>query len=189
MSGVSTAEQITADILRVDHAGEYGAIRIYAAQLHVARWRAPDLLAFLDHTLSDERRHRIEFEQLMQGRGIGPCRALALWGLGGSLLGLITAVLGRTALLVCTEAVERTVHRHLEDQIRWLSAEHPEIANRLTSIQAEELEHLQFAVARMPWPKPRSVQVLDLLITGATEGLIWLSTYGVSLSVARRIKA
>jgi ubiquinone biosynthesis monooxygenase Coq7 len=98
-------------------------------------------------------------------------------------------MLGRSALLVCTEAVERTVHRHLEDQIRWLSADHPQIADRLINIQVEEMEHLQFAVARTPRPKPRSVQVLDLLITGATEALIWLSTYGASLSVARQIKA
>ena len=106
-----------ADILRVDHAGEYGAIRIYQSQQWAARWRAPDLAAFLAHTLGDEQRHLEVFARLMRARDAAPCGALPLWGLGGGLLGLTSGVFGRTAILICTEAVERTVHRHLTDQI------------------------------------------------------------------------
>lgn len=186
---VTKDDQITADILRVDHAGEYGAIRIYAAQRSLARWRAPDLLPFLDHTLADERQHRIEFERLMRERGVGHCRALRLWGLGGSLLGFMTGAFGRSAILICTEAVERTVHRHLGDQILWLSERHAEIARTLVSIQAEELEHLHSAKAKAPGRRTPPMRILDQLIAAATEALIWLSTYGGSVRAARQIKA
>src|SRR3954449_257282 len=101
------ARKVIANILRVDHAGEYGAIRIYEAQRLLAQGGPPDLIAFLDHTLDDERRHRDAFEALMRQRRITPCRTLAVWGVGGYLLGLMTGVLGRSAVLICTEAVER----------------------------------------------------------------------------------
>ena len=170
----------------MDHAGEYGAIRIYQAQRLLAKWRASDLLPFLDHTLEDERRHRVTFERLMWERRIMPCRTLAFWGVGGMILGLVTGALGRAAVLICTEAVERTVHRHLEDQIRWLASRDPLIAEAITAIQVEELEHLQFAAARSEGPGQSG---LDKLIVGAMEALIWLSTYGASSRMAKQLAA
>ena len=128
-----------ANILRVDHAGERGAIAIYQAQIWVARRSATDLQEFLATSIDDERRHLMVFEQLMRDRDIIPCRTLSFWGLGGFLLGFTTSLLGRDAILVCTEAVERTVHRHLVDQMDWLATRDVEIVTAITSIQAEEL--------------------------------------------------
>ena len=183
---MSADRTLVANILRVDHAGEYGAIRIYQAQRWLAKWRAPDLLPFLDHTLEDERRHRMTFDRLMRERRITPCRTLAFWGVGGAILGLATGALGRAAIQVCTEAVERTVHRHLEDQVRWLAIRDPLIAEAITDIQTDELEHLQFAAARRRNP---SQSVLDGGIVIATEALIWLSTYGASSRMAKQLAA
>ncbi|MDB5429368.1 MAG: ubiquinone biosynthesis protein UbiB [Caulobacter sp.] len=186
---MASDRQIIADILRVDHAGEFGAIRIYKAQRLAARWRAPDLLAFLDHTLGDERAHRRAFEALMAARGVTPCRTLTLWGVGGYLLGLATGCLGRAAILICTEAVERTVHRHLDDQVRWLADRDPEISAAITAIQVEELEHLTFATDHATASRARAwAGLLDALVGAATEALIWCSTYGASSRMGRQVR-
>lgn len=182
--------QIVANILRVDHAGEFGAIRIYKAQQRLAAWRAPELAAFLDHALEDECRHREAFERLMRERGITPCRTLAIWGVGGSLLGFWTGLLGRSAILVCTAAVERTVHRHLNDQVRWLYGRDAAAAAAISAIQIEELEHLAFAESgSADSGESRSASALDASIAMATEALIWLSTYGASARVAAQMRS
>ncbi|MFZ5669308.1 MAG: demethoxyubiquinone hydroxylase family protein [Pseudomonadota bacterium] len=173
--------QIIADILRVNHAGESGAIFIYRAQLWVARLsRSPDTATLRD-ILGHEKRHRERFRDLMRARGIIPCGALPAWGLGGFALGLMTALLGREAILASTAAVERTVHRHLEDQLRWLADRDPEVSAVVTDIQAEELGHLAWAESGRAKP----VGLLDTLIAFATDLLIWLSTYGASARMAK----
>ena len=178
--------KVIANILRVDHAGEYGAIRIYEAQRCLARGGAPDLITFLDRTLDDERRHRDAFEALMLERKVTPCRTLAVWGVGGYLLGLMTGMLGRSAILICTEAVERTVHRHLDDQVRWLERRDPAISATIIDIQREELEHLQFAeIQAAPGPRTGGARTLDRGVVAVTEALIWLSTYGASSRMVR----
>ncbi|ESQ82063.1 hypothetical protein AEAC466_19280 [Asticcacaulis sp. AC466] len=179
---------IVADILRVDHAGECGAIRIYQAQLWVARWRAPDLDDFLSRTLADEIGHRDRFNALMTARGVRPCRLLGAWGLGGAVLGFVTAVMGRRAILLCTASVERCVHRHLEEQIHWLRARDAAVAEAITAIQVEELAHLDFAeahggIAQTAWQK-----ALDWGVTTATDCLIWLSSYGASARLVRWVR-
>lgn len=188
-AGVVKADtELIADILRVDHAGEFGAIQIYRAQRSVARWRAPELLEFLDRTLEDERGHRLEFERLMQERGVQQCRALPLWAIGGTLLGASTAIMGRSTILVCTEAVERTVHRHLEDQVAWVSARDGDIATALVRIQAEEMAHLEHVDVGEPNRRSLTLLLLDRLVSTATEALIWTSTYGASSRIAARLR-
>ena len=78
------------------------------------------------------------------------------------------------------------MHRHLEDQVRWLAIRDPLIAEAITDIQTDELEHLQFAAARRRNP---SQSVLDGGIVIATEALIWLSTYGASSRMAKQLAA
>jgi ubiquinone biosynthesis monooxygenase Coq7 len=185
---VNADTNLIADILRVDHAGEFGAIQIYRAQRRVARWRAPELLEFLERTLEDERGHRLEFERLMQERGVQQCRALPLWAIGGSLLGASTAIMGRSAILICTEAVERTVHRHLQDQVAWVSARDGEIATALVRIQAEEMAHLEHVDVGEPNRRSSTLFLLDRLVSTATEALIWTSTYGASSRIAARLR-
>jgi ubiquinone biosynthesis monooxygenase Coq7 len=184
---VKTSSSTLADILRVNHAGESGAIQIYTGQRTLARWRAPDLLPFLDQALHDERGHRGEFARLMKERRITPCALLGLWGAGGWLLGLATGTLGRSAILVCTISVERTVHRHLNDQLVWLADRDAEISSAIKLIQVEEMAHLEGA--REKSLRTRGpILTLDRSISWATEVLIWLSTYGASTRKSRRIR-
>jgi len=172
------------DILRVDHAGEVGAIRIYRAQIAIARRRAPDLVPTLLESLGDEITHRDFFAAAMDERGIVPCHMLGLWWSGGAILGAITALLGRDAILTCTEAVERTVHRHMNDQIRWLTSRDGGLADGLAAIRDQEVGHLEAARAaggRRPcW--------LDGAIAAVTEMLVWTSTYGAPARLAREVR-
>jgi ubiquinone biosynthesis monooxygenase Coq7 len=179
---------VVARILRVNHGGEHGAIRIYRAQIALAAWRYPDLAGFLRETLSHELRHLATFRALMPARESRPCRMMWLWGMGGSVLGAATGLLGRRAVLVCTEAVERTVHHHLDAQLRYLDGRDAELAGAIREIQREEEGHLDFAVThrgRKGWLS----NALDSVIAGLTETLIWLSTQGDSVRLARELRA
>ncbi|MDX1497829.1 MAG: demethoxyubiquinone hydroxylase family protein, partial [Salinisphaeraceae bacterium] len=100
-------------IIRVDHAGERGAIGIYSAQLLVARVLYKDLVTVLEEMLSHELEHYATFNRLLKARGIRHCYGLTLWALGGWGLGIITALLGRNAIWVCTNSIETTVLHHL----------------------------------------------------------------------------
>lgn len=164
-------------ILRVNHAGEYGAIRIYQAQIAMAHWRAPALLPFLRETLGHERTHLSAFRELMWPRGTRPCRAMPLWGLGGLALGLFTALLGRNAILICTKAVERTVHAHLDKQLAWLGTRDPVLSETIASVREQEQGHLEHAQSARTGRGGFGV-VLDRFVGAVTAMLIWCSTYG-----------
>ena len=176
---------IAARILRVNHGGEHGAISIYSAQILAARLRAPDLLPFLREALDHERSHRRRFRALMPTREAKPCRLMWIWAVGGAVLGLITGVLGREAILACTEAVEETVHRHLDDQIRWATGRDEGMRQVIDDIRVEEMAHIRYAVDERTGSGYRW---LERLISAATETLIWLSTRGDSIRLADQLR-
>ena len=118
----SAREALTvARIVKVNHAGEFGAIRIYSAQIAVAARRYPDIAPALSEMLAHEQKHCAAFFGAMPQRNSRPCRIMSLWSWGGWLLGFLTALMGRQAIWICTAAVEAAVHRHLDDQLHFLS--------------------------------------------------------------------
>jgi len=175
-----------ARILKVNHAGEYGAIRIYRAQLWLARRLYPDVVGFLEETLHHEIQHCAMFRGAMPSRNARPCRVMALWGNGGLVLGFLTALLGRKGIWICTAAVEATVHKHLEEQLNFLRDTDAKLHALISSIQAEELMHLRHAEQNIgksfAWSRS-----LGACIAGTTEALIWLSTWGDSARMAKEI--
>ena len=177
---------IAARILRVNHGGEHGAISIYGVQIIAARLRAPDLLPFLRQALEHEQVHRLRFRQLMPAREAKPCRMMWIWGVGGAVLGLLTGVMGREAILACTEAVETTVHRHLDDQLRWAEARDADMHRVISEIRLEEAAHIDWAVEHR---RGRGFRWLARAIGDATEALIWISTRGDSSRLARELAA
>ncbi len=177
---------VAARILRVNHGGEHGAIAIYSAQIIAARLRAPDLLPFLLEALEHERSHRRRFRELMPTREAKPCRMMWIWAVGGATLGLITGVIGREAILACTEAVETTVHRHLADQIRWTSGRDEGLRRTIAEIEVEETAHIDWATGNR---RGRGFRWMTNLISAATESLIWISTRGDSARLARELAA
>ena len=129
--------RLTSQILRVNHAGEHGAIAIYRAQIAQLGGARPELAHWLNETLGHENNHREAFRVAMVERSVMPCGALAVWSVGGSLLGRSMALLGPYGVMICTAAVERTVHRHLEDQIAFLSGYDDALARLIREIQRE----------------------------------------------------
>jgi len=166
-------------ILKVNHAGEFGAIRIYGAQILVARRLFPDIVPTLEEMRRDEIDHCRLFREAMPARGAKPCRVMSFWNLGGSVLGLLTALSGRNMIWTCTEAVESTVHRHLEDQLAFLQKRGPELHALIASIQEQELAHLRKAENNQT--RRGLSHALFLPVVGAlTDVMIWLSTWGDS---------
>ncbi len=174
-----------ARILKVNHGGEHGAIRIYGAQIAVARVRCPHLVPHLSELLEHERRHEKLFRSLMPARQARPCRLMWLWGVGGAALGLMTGALGASGVFACTRAVERTVHRHLSEQLAWLrgagGGTDPELIAAIAGVQTEEEGHLEWAESG-----GRSSPVLDAAVAAIVDALIWMSTQGESARLARQ---
>jgi ubiquinone biosynthesis monooxygenase Coq7 len=176
-----------ARIVRVNHAGEFGAIRIYSAQITVARLFWPDCVPALSNMLNDERDHCAIFKAAMPDRRSRPCRVMHFWSYGGWLLGFATALLGRRGIWACTAAVEATVHRHLEDQLNFLLGKDADLRELILSIQEEELAHLRHAEQQLVLPG-QPFWGLRRAIALATDSLIWLSTWGDSSRMARALK-
>src|SRR5262245_4879430 len=175
-------------ILKVNHAGEYGAIRIYRAQLWVARRIYPEIATFLEETLAHELRHCAMFRAAMSERGARPCRIMSLWGNGGLMLGFFTSCLGRQGIWICTAAVEGAVHRHLEEQLHFLRGKDDNLRSLILSIQREELDHLNHAEARII-SRAAWARLLSGLITASTDAVIWLSTWGTSSKMESELAA
>lgn len=176
-----------ARIVKVNHAGEYGAIRIYRAQLFVARLLYPTLVPMLAGILRHEIEHCARFRQAMPERHARPCRIMALWGQGGLILGALTAMLGRQGIWICTAAVEETVHRHLTEQRAFLAARDPALHALIAEIERQELDHLDCARRNLR-PRTSVGRSLAIVIAGATEAVIWLSTWGDSRRLARAMQ-
>lgn len=179
--------QTIARIVRVNHAGEHGAIRIYRAQIAIADRRWPDAAATLRQMLSHEEEHCAAFLEAMPARRARPCRAMWLWGLGGSILGFTTTIAGRQGVWICTAAVEAAVHRHLDDQLVFLKERDGELHDLIMSIREEELSHLRHAEEQLAQPN-RIGRMLHRSIAVITEILIWLSTRGDSRRMVRELR-
>jgi ubiquinone biosynthesis monooxygenase Coq7 len=137
-----------AEILRVDHAGELGAVHIYRGQRAVLGG-APGrerIAGQLEEMEAHEARHLARFETLLAERGVRPTLLTPLWRLAGFALGAGTALMGEKAAHACTEAVETVIGEHYANQVRELSQSQPALAAELSEFQAEELAHRDLAV-------------------------------------------
>jgi len=184
----SDARRMVKRILRVNHAGEQGAIAIYGAQISRAKSRYPDLLPWLVETLGHEKKHRDTFLALMSARTVTPCPAVGIWSVGGAMLGFVTALFGRHGVVVCTAAVERTVHKHLVEQIAYLQGRDDALADGIRQVQVEEDAHLAFAEANHD-PRTSFARFLSVAVEVVTEILIWLATRGDSARLGAVLRA
>ena len=138
-----------AEILRVDHAGEFGAVKIYEAQARVfGGVRGKEAItADMVEMQAGEAVHKARFDALLNQHGVRPTALLPLWSLAATGLGTATALMGEKAAHACTEAVESVIEEHYADQIAELADREPELAAELTKFREEELEHHDHAVA------------------------------------------
>ncbi len=158
----------------MDHAGELGAINIYKAQITVSKLLHKDIVHQLQEMLSHEQEHFSTFSNLLSKRSVRTCYALWFWAFGGYILGLFTALLGRNAIWVCTNAIETTVLHHLEWQLNYLKVHDTEAFDAVHSIKADEEAHqqtgAQLGTDRVVY-KP-----IFWVVKYATKFAIWLST-------------
>lgn len=132
-------------MIRVDHAGEYGAARIYAGQLAVlGRGAKGDVLR---HMQAQEQRHLDTFDALIADRRVRPTALLPLWSLAGFALGAATAALGQRAAMACTVAVEETIDKHYAGQVAELGDDEAALRDTVESFRREEVEHRDTALA------------------------------------------
>jgi ubiquinone biosynthesis monooxygenase Coq7 len=121
-------------MIRVDHAGEYGAVRIYEGQLAVLKRRkdAAASVETITHMAEQEQRHLKAFDKLVNERRVRPTALEPLWRIAGFALGAATAALGEKAAFACTAAVEEVIDEHYAAQIAAL--EDNEAAHRDTAL-------------------------------------------------------
>jgi ubiquinone biosynthesis monooxygenase Coq7 len=135
-----------ASMVRVDQAGEFGAVRIYAGQLAVIGDRHPygRLIAGM---AAQEERHRATFDAMIARRGVRPTILSPFWNAAGFALGAVTAAMGPKVAMACTAAVETEIDKHYADQLDQLGTDDRELSTAIADFQAEEVEHRQTALA------------------------------------------
>jgi len=171
LPGDLSEERQIARMIRVDHAGEYGAKRIYAGQLAVlGRSRKA---AEIRRMAEQEERHLAAFDKLVRERRVRPTALSPLWHVAGFALGAATALLGERAAMACTVAVEEVIDEHYRRQIEALGDAEPALKSALEEFRANEIEHRDRALAEGGdiGPSP-----LTAVIKAGSRMAIWLST-------------
>jgi len=164
----------TAEILRVDHAGEYAAVQIYRAQSAVFRAARPELSAEMAEMQSQEAVHLARFEALITEGRVRPTALLPAWRLAAQALGVGTALLGEKAAHACTEAVESVIAEHYADQIAEVAERDPALAAELTVFRDEEVAHHDHAVEQGAREAP-GYRLLSAVIRTGCRAAIKLS--------------
>lgn len=162
-----------AAMIRVDHAGEYGATRIYDGQLAVM-WPGPARAAVAEMA-RQEARHLAEFEALLSERRVRPTVLQPVWQIAGFALGAATALLGDRAAMACTVAVEEVIDEHYQTQADRLGDDDPALAEKIRDFRADELAHRQTALDHGASETP-GYAVLSAAIKTGSRLAIWLST-------------
>ncbi|WP_395400510.1 demethoxyubiquinone hydroxylase family protein [Pseudoduganella sp. UC29_106] len=172
-TSINEADEFASRVLKVNHAGENGAVNIYAAQIILARITAPKIVGELSEFKSHEERHRAVFWAELQRRNRPRCRSYWLCGIGGFILGLVTGAFGRGAITATTVAVERVVLRHLEQQLNLLDGCDETAVRAIESIVAEERQHYDRSASDIDGGNFWS-RVLSPIVSASTEAVIWI---------------
>ena len=142
-----TNKKILEEIIRVDHAGERGAIKIYEGQLLALKTfkQDEDLKKQIEEMKEHEKEHYEFFDQEIRKRNIDPTKLLPLWDLLGVTLGFGTAMLGKKAAMLCTASVEEVIDDHYKNQTYKLEDDEKELKNKIKKFRDDELNHKNIA--------------------------------------------
>jgi ubiquinone biosynthesis monooxygenase Coq7 len=144
--GTTTPDDVAA-MIRVDHAGEYGAVRIYEGQLAVLGARGSAAAEAIRHMAQQEERHLKTFDALVNERRVRPTALEPVWRIAGFALGAATALLGEKAAMACTAAVEEVIDQHYAAQVATLGDADPAFKATVEEFRAEEVAHRDTALA------------------------------------------
>jgi len=142
---MNTPRRYLEEVIRVDHAGEYGAKRIYQGQLAVLRGTKHE--ETIRHMQEQEQVHLDTFSKLIAERRVRPTVLLPLWHVAGFALGAATAAMGPRAAMACTVAVEEAIDEHYRDQEEKLGEDEAPLRAKIARFRAEELEHRDIGLA------------------------------------------
>jgi len=135
------------EIIRVDHAGERGAIKIYEGQLLALKTIKQDenLKNIIEEMREQEKEHLEYFEKEIQKRKIKPTYMLPLWDLMGVTLGFGTAMLGKKAAMLCTASVEEVIEDHYQKQLDELGSDEKDLKTKIEKFKNDEVNHKNIA--------------------------------------------
>ena len=135
------------EFIRVDHAGERGAIKIYEGQLLALNTfiKNEELKKTIEEMKEHEKEHFEYFENEIKERNIKPTRLLPLWDLLGVGLGFGTTILGKKAAMLCTASVEEVIQEHYADQIKQLEVDEKKLKDKITKFRDDEIDHKHIA--------------------------------------------
>ena len=145
LPGDPTPRETVARTIRVDHAGEYGAKRIYQGQLAVLRGTKHE--ATIRHMQEQEQEHLDTFSRHIAQRRVRPTALLPVWHVAGFVLGAATAAMGARAAMACTVAVEEAIDEHYQAQEAALGEDEAALKAEIARFRAEELEHRDIGLA------------------------------------------
>lgn len=140
------------EMLRVDHAGEYGAVRIYQGQIAVLKARSrradvdDEILKTIRHMEGQEQEHLAAFNKLLNERDVRPTAMTPVWHVAGYALGATTALIGEEAAMACTAAVEEVIEEHYQDQLDDLGTDEDKLREALTGFRDDEIAHRDTAL-------------------------------------------
>jgi len=145
-----TSTARSARMLRVDHAGEVAAKRIYQGQLAVLKQqpRAQHSTALIAEMAEKEAAHLAAFDRLILQRGVRPTALTPVWDIVSYGLGVASALLGERAAMACTVAVEEVICEHYQKQIDDLGTDDPELSGMITQFHADEMAHRETALTQ-----------------------------------------
>lgn len=172
LPGDLTADALVARMIRVDHAGEYGAARIYAGQLAVLG-RTPSA-AIIAEMAAQEQEHLASFDKLIIERRVRPTLLTPVWHVAGFALGAASALLGERAAMACTVAVEEVISDHYADQAERLGEDEADLKATIEEFRADELGHRDIGLTNKAEEMPGYTPFTTAIKAG-TRLAIWLS--------------
>ena len=128
------------EIIRVDHAGEFGATRIYDGQIAIFGENSK-IGKTIRHMADQEQEHIDTFDKLIVEKRVRPTVLLPLWNVAGFCLGATTALMGKKAAMACTVAVEKVIGEHYREQQELLEDDEKELKKTIAKFEKDELEH------------------------------------------------
>ena len=164
------------EFIRVDHAGERGAIKIYEGQLLALNTvvKNDDLKKKIEEMREHEKEHCNYFESEIKKRNIAPTKFLPLWDLLGVGLGFGTTILGKKATMLCTASVEEVIQEHYANQIEQLESDEKKLKEKIIKFREDELHHRDIAYKEGA-TKKGAYSILDKIIKTGSKIAINIS--------------
>ena len=135
------------EFLRVDHAGERGAIKIYEGQLLALNTFVKDnkLKKMIEEMKNHEKEHLDFFSKEIKKRNIKPTKLLPLWDLLGIGLGFSSAMMGKKATMLCTASVEEIIDEHYQNQLNQINSDEQNLKKKIKKFRDDEIHHKNIA--------------------------------------------